>query len=54
MTLNYFTIFTITFRFKDTVLSLGGSKHPEDVFVEFRGRKPTVTALLKSHGFLVE
>ena len=34
-------------RFRKTVLALGGSKHPTDVFVEFRGREPKVDALLK-------
>jgi len=39
-------------RFRDTVLSLGGGRHPEQVFIDFRGRKPDVSALLKSHGLL--
>ena len=34
-------------NFRDTVLALGGSQHPMDVFVKFRGRKPDPTALLK-------
>lgn len=37
-------------RFRDTVLALGGSKHPDDVFFQFRKRKATVVALLKSRG----
>lgn len=34
-------------RFRKTVLALGGSKHPTDVFVAFRGREPKVDALLR-------
>ena len=33
--------------FRDTVLALGGSEHPMDVFVKFRGRKPDPKTLLK-------
>jgi len=38
-------------RFRDTILAKGGSIHPEDNFIDMRGRKPTVRALLKSYGF---
>jgi oligopeptidase A len=37
-------------RFRDTVLGLGGSKHPMDVFRAFRGREPQVAALLRHSG----
>ena len=37
-------------RFRDTVLSLGGGTHPLDVFTAFRGRPPTVDALLAQSG----
>ena len=37
-------------RFRDTVLALGGGKHPLDVFREFRGREPSVEPLLKQCG----
>jgi oligopeptidase A len=37
-------------RFRDTVLALGGSREAMDVFVEFRGRKPTIDALLRHIG----
>ncbi|MBB63582.1 MAG: peptidase M3 [Waddliaceae bacterium] len=37
-------------RFRDTVLSLGGSQHPMEVFRSFRGRDPSVDALLKQYG----
>ncbi len=36
--------------FRDTVLSLGGSLHPMDVFTRFRGRPPRVDALLRHNG----
>ena len=34
-------------KFRDTVLALGGSEKPEEVFQKFRGRAPTVDALLR-------
>ncbi len=37
-------------RFRDTVLSLGGSIHPMEVFKQFRGREPNVSALLRHSG----
>jgi oligopeptidase A len=37
-------------RFLDSILVRGGSRDPLDAFVEFRGRKPDVAALLKQHG----
>lgn len=37
-------------KFRDTVLARGGGQHPMDVFVEFRGRKPTTEALLRHSG----
>ena len=37
-------------RFRDTVLSLGGSQHPMTVFKAFRGREPSTAALLKARG----
>jgi oligopeptidase A len=37
-------------RFRDTVLSLGGSRHPMDIFREFRGREPSPEALLRHSG----
>lgn len=40
-------------RFRETVLALGGSHHPMQVFVEFRGRRPTTEALLRHSGLSV-
>lgn len=37
-------------RFRDTVLALGGSRHPMKVFQAFRGREPQVAALLRHAG----
>jgi len=39
-------------RFKDTVLSLGGSLHPMEVFESFRGRQPETEALLRHSGLI--
>lgn len=35
-------------RYKETFLALGGSVHSSEVFRRFRGRDPSVKALLKS------
>ena len=37
-------------RFRDTVLSLGGSRHPAEVFAAFRGREPSTEALIRHSG----
>ncbi len=37
-------------RFRDTVLSEGGSRHPMDVYRDFRGREPNTEALLRHNG----
>lgn len=39
-------------RFRDTVLALGGSRDPMDVFESFRGRGPSTDALLRHNGLL--
>jgi len=39
-------------QFRDTVLALGGSVSPSDVFRLFRGRDPSTTALLKHNDLL--
>lgn len=41
-------------RFRDTVLSLGGSRHPMEVFLLFRGREPDPRALLRQEGLLTD
>ncbi|QKD81095.1 M3 family metallopeptidase [Thermoleptolyngbya sichuanensis A183] len=37
-------------RFRNTILSLGGSKHPMEVFKAFRGREPDTEPLLRHNG----
>jgi len=37
-------------RFRDTILSKGGSMHPLEVFIEFRGKEPNPDSLLKRSG----
>ncbi|MFO1053381.1 MAG: M3 family metallopeptidase [Planctomycetota bacterium] len=39
-------------RFRDTVLALGGSRHPMEVFTAFRGREPSTEPLLRHNGLL--
>ena len=39
-------------KFRNTILSLGGSKHPSEVYEMFRGRRPNVDALLRQNGLL--
>ncbi len=39
-------------RFLDAILTRGGSRDALDGFVEFRGRRPDVRALLRQHGIL--
>ncbi len=39
-------------KFRDTVLSLGGSRHPMEVFKTFRGREPSTQALLRHRGLV--
>lgn len=41
-------------RFRDTVLSQGGSAEAMDLYVAFRGRKPEVDALLRHSGLVAE
>jgi oligopeptidase A len=39
-------------RFRTTVLAEGGSRHPMEVFREFRGREPSTRPLLEQTGLL--
>ncbi|MFM7085813.1 MAG: M3 family metallopeptidase [Cyanobium sp.] len=39
-------------RFRDTVLSQGGSRHPAEVFQAFRGRGPSAEALIRHSGLV--
>ena len=40
-------------KYRDTILALGGSKHPTDVYRMFRGRDATTAALLRHSGLSV-
>lgn len=40
-------------RFRDTVLALGGSVEPMEVYRQFRGRAPSTQALLEQYGLTV-
>ena len=40
-------------RFRETVLALGGSRHPAEVYRTFRGRDPSTAALLRHNGLAV-
>ena len=37
-------------RFRDTILAQGGSRHPMDIFRDFRGREPDPNPLLRHNG----
>ena len=39
-------------RFRDTVLSLGGSQSPAEVFAAFRGRPASTEALIRHSGLV--
>jgi oligopeptidase A len=39
-------------RFLDAILSRGGSRDALEAFIEFRGRRPDLRALLRQHGIL--
>jgi len=39
-------------RYRDTILALGGSQHPMEVFQSFRGREPMTKPLLKHNGLV--
>lgn len=39
-------------RYRETVLALGGSKHPMEVFQSFRGREPSTEPLLRHNGLV--
>ncbi len=39
-------------RFLDAILARGGSRDALEAFIDFRGRRPDVRALLKQHGIL--
>ena len=42
----------ISNKFKDTILSKGGTLDPLDLYIKFRGKKPNPDALLKRAGLM--
>lgn len=40
--------------FRETILAQGGSKEPIELFIEFRGREPSIEPLLRHVGFVEE
>jgi peptidyl-dipeptidase Dcp len=41
-------------KFRDNILSRGGTEHPMDLYKKFRGREPDPKALLRREGLLAE
>jgi peptidyl-dipeptidase Dcp len=39
-------------KFKDNILSRGGTEHPMDLYKKFRGREPDPNALLRRDGLI--
>jgi len=37
-------------RFRDNILSKGGSEHPMQLYVKFKGEEPSIEAFLKRSG----
>ena len=38
-------------KFRKTILEMGGAKNPNELFIDFRGRKPSIDALMRKKGF---
>ena len=49
---NESAIATVGKKYRNTILSLGGSLHPMEVFKQFRGREPQTEPLLRHSGLL--
>ena len=39
-------------KFRDEILSKGGTEHPMTLYKRFRGQEPTIDALLKRNGIV--
>jgi oligopeptidase A len=46
------TIRAVGEKFRKSILAQGGSRHPMELFIEFRGRKPEPDALLRHEGLV--
>lgn len=44
---------TVAIKFKDNILSKGGIEHPMTLYKRFRGKEPSIDALLKRAGLIV-
>ncbi len=42
----------VSLRFRDFILSRGGTEHPMDLYKKFRGREPDPKALLRRDGLI--
>jgi oligopeptidase A len=40
-------------KFRKEVLAMGGSRPAINSFIKFRGRKPSIDALLRNHGLII-
>ena len=49
---NEFQVKSTGKRFRETILSLGGSKPPSEIFKSFRGRAPSTKALIRHLGLI--
>jgi oligopeptidase A len=49
---NESAVATVGKKYRDTILSLGGSLHPMEVFKQFRGREPQTEPLLRHSGLV--
>ncbi|MBQ2595257.1 MAG: hypothetical protein II578_01175, partial [Bacteroidaceae bacterium] len=41
---------SVAARFRECILSRGGTQEPMELYVKFRGQKPTIDALLRRNG----
>ncbi len=46
------TLRTVGQKFRETFLACGGGRDPLQVFIDFRGRKPSTEPLLRHSGLL--
>ena len=46
------TVAEVGRKFRDTVLAEGGSRHPMEIYEDFRGRAPNTDALLRHNGLV--
>jgi Zn-dependent oligopeptidase len=49
---NLFGRSSVARKFKEFILSKGGTEHPMDLYKKFRGREPDPNALLRRDGLI--